>query len=506
MADVTVTTAAGQVRGVGGADGVVRFLGIPYAKPPFADLRFQLPRPADAWDGVRDATTYGPTAPKPDAEHSNSPLDYLDDPTDPGDDCLNLNVLTPNPDGAGLPVMVWIHGGAFLMGSNRMPLYDGTHFARDGAVFVAMNYRMGIEGFSMLPDAPANLGLHDILLALEWIRDNIAAFGGDPSKVTIFGESAGAGCAIALLARDPGTFQRAIISSAALIGTLTASDAALVAGQVAKTLGVEPTAAGFATVDPQDVANAAKQAFLDMAGNPDPAVWGISTVSTGMPFTTIADGEFLTGRAYDLVLAGQGSGVELLIGSTADEMYAMIAGGADRGATERSEGERGSATSGQREVPEEAARGYLAAFGAAPEAYEVYDKRVGSPAGVMAAAMTDVLFRIPAVRIAEARHASGAARTFVYEFAWPSPIPGVAAAHAIDLGFIFDNLGQNPFEAGAAPQEVADAVHGAWVRFAAGGDPGWAAYEPQTREQMVFDLASTPVRGLRTTERELWAR
>ncbi len=483
MSDLTVTTAAGQVRGVGGADGIGRFLGIPYAKPPFGELRFQLPHPADAWDGVRDATVYGPTAPKPDAEHSNSPLDYLEDPTDPGADCLNLNVLTPDPAAEKLPVMVWIHGGAFLMGSNRMPLYDGTHFARDGAVFVAMNYRMGIEGFGMLPDAPANLGLRDILLALEWVRDNIASFGGDPSNVTIFGESAGAGCAIALLARDPGTFQRAIISSAALIGTLTAPDAAMVAGQVAKTLGVEPTAAGFAAVDPQDVANAAKQAFLDMAGNPDPAVWGVSTVSTGMPFTTIADGEFLTGRAYDLVLAGQGGGVELLIGSTADEMYAMIA---------------------SREVPEEAARGYLAAFGAAPEAYEVYDKRVGSPAGVMAAAMTDVLFRIPAVRIAEARDRSGAASTFVYEFAWPSPIPGVAAAHAIDLGFIFDNLGQNPFEAGEAPQAVADAVHGAWVRFAASGDPGWAPYTPQSREQMVFDVTSAPVRALRGAERELW--
>jgi para-nitrobenzyl esterase len=487
MTNVIVTTTSGAVRGIRAdhdGQGIARFLGIPYARPPFGALRFQLPAPAARWEGVRDATAFGPTAPKPDAEHSTSPLDYLEDPTVPGDDCLNLNIWTPDPAAAGLPVMVWIHGGAFLMGSSRMPLYDGTTFARDGVVFVSMNYRMGMEGFGMLPDAPANLGIRDILLALEWVRDNVAAFGGDPDNVTIFGESAGAGCALALLARDPGTFRRAAISSAALTGSLVPEDAARVAAQVARLAGVQPTAAGLQAVDPQTLANHAKQAFLDMAANPDPERWGASTVAVGMPFTTISDGEFLPRHPLDLVIHGAGAAVDLLIGSTADEMFAMVAaaGPGDEKTAER-------------------ARGYLAAFGASAAAYAAYARRVQAPSAVLAAAMTDALFRIPAVRIAQAR---SKAPTYVYEFGWPSPIPGIAAAHALDLGFIFDNLGHNPFEGDQPPQTVADAVHAAWVRFATSGDPGWGPYSAQTREQMVFDVAGGVVHDLRGEERQLW--
>ena len=230
MTDVIAQTKSGAVRGAfddsDDGDGLTRFFGIPYGKPPFGDLRFAVPEPADGWDGVRDATKFGATAPKPDAEHSQSQLDFLEDSSIAGDECLNLNVWTPDPSATGLPVMVWIHGGAFISGSSSQPLYDGSSFARDGVVFVSPNYRLGVEGFSFLPDAPNNRGVLDLLLALEWVRDNAAAFGGDPNNVTVFGESAGAGLTLALLALDRGLFRRAGIASAALTASLAPEDAA----------------------------------------------------------------------------------------------------------------------------------------------------------------------------------------------------------------------------------------------------------------------------------------
>src|SRR5580704_13359613 len=182
-------TRYGQVRGQV-RDGVASFLGIPYAASPTGELRFAAPEPPEPWAGVRDATAYGPTPPKP---AYPAPFDaVLPEPDVPGDDWLNLNVWAPEDLAGDRPVIVWIHGGAFANGNCAIPMYDGHNFARDGVVFVALNYRLGVEGFALLPGAPPNRGLLDQIAALEWVRDNIAAFGGDPANVTIFGESAGA--------------------------------------------------------------------------------------------------------------------------------------------------------------------------------------------------------------------------------------------------------------------------------------------------------------------------
>jgi carboxylesterase type B len=488
MTDVVAHTKAGALRGTidssESGDGIARFFGIPYGKPPFGDLRFAPPQAAPGWDGVLDATTFGPTAPKPDAEHSQSQLDFLEDGIIPGDDCLNLNIWTPDPAGSGLPVMVWIHGGAFTSGSNSMPLYDGTRFARDGVVFVSPNYRLGVEGFSFLPDAPNNRGVLDVLLALEWVRDNAAAFGGDPDNVTVFGESAGAGMTLALLALDRGLFRRAGIASAALTASLAPQDAALVTAQIAEKAGAEPTAASLAGVDPQLLANLAKLAFLDMAAKPDPRRWGLTTVAAGMPFTTSHDGELLTQRPLDLVLAGAGAGVDLMIGCTSDEMLALVA----------TEGPGDAATA-------ERARSYLQMFGASPGAYEVYEATDPAPSHVLAAAMRDALFRVPAIQIANSRKA---APTFVYEFGWASPLPGVGAAHGLDLGFIFDNLGQSPIEGPEPSQKVAADVHAAWIAFARSGDPGWPAYRRDTRSVRLFDDTGGVVNDPHGRERGVW--
>ncbi|MGW0656276.1 carboxylesterase family protein, partial [Streptomyces umbrinus] len=185
-----VSTPYGAVRGRY-ENGLAVFRGIPYAAPPFGPRRFRPPVPPEPWDGVRDAGAFGPTPPKP--PYSEAFAKLLSDPVVPGDDILNLNVWTPEPGpGARLPVMVWIHGGALTRGSSAVPVYDGRSFARDGLVFVSLNYRLGVEGYGLFPDAPANPGLRDQLAALEWVRDAIAEFGGDPDCVTVFGESAGA--------------------------------------------------------------------------------------------------------------------------------------------------------------------------------------------------------------------------------------------------------------------------------------------------------------------------
>jgi para-nitrobenzyl esterase len=193
IADPVVATPYGAVRGRY-ERGIAVFRGIPYAAPPFGLLRFRPPAPPEPWDGIRDAGTFGPTAPKPPYSEAFAP--YLSDPVVPGDDCLNLNVWTPDPDPrARLPVLVWVHGGALTRGSSAVPVYDGRAFARDGVVCVSVNYRLGVEGFGLFPDAPPNPGLRDQLAALRWIHEPSAATPtGSPSAASPPAPSASAPC------------------------------------------------------------------------------------------------------------------------------------------------------------------------------------------------------------------------------------------------------------------------------------------------------------------------
>ncbi|TDB86192.1 carboxylesterase/lipase family protein [Actinomadura sp. KC216] len=463
-----VQTAYGKVRGTA-RDGVTAFLGIPYAAPPFGPNRFRAPRPPEPWDGIRDAVEHGPTAPKPGYVHPYTLL--LDDPVVPGDGCLNLNVWTPG--GSGLPVMVWIHGGAFRNGSGALPVYDGRNFARDGVVCVTINYRLGVEGFAGLPGAPANRGLLDQIAALEWVQANIAAFGGDPGRVTVFGESAGAMSVTTLLSLDLGLFGRAIAQSGAGAVAQDPDDALLVTREMAARLGVEPTAEGFAALDPAAIIPVQSEVATEVAALPDPARWGATTAACAMSLTPILDGELLRRRPEDAIAGGAGRDVDLLIGCTSEEFrfFLMPSGLAAQ-------------------VTEELIGLVAAGMGLPPGVPAAYrDRRPElAPGELMAAILTDGMFRVPADRAA-AGHAASGGRTWMYEFAWRSPTFDVGACHALELGFVFDNLtgapgslaGSNP------PQELADRMHRAWVDFAVRGDPGWARYEPSTRAVQVFD-------------------
>lgn len=277
----TVTTTSGPVRGRRHGHGTV-FLDVPYCAPPVGRGRFAAPSPHPRWTGIRDTTRPGPTAPQP-ARDSFGTLDmspYFGPGWQRGDDYLTVNIWAPRPDGPPRPVMVFVHGGGFVAGSGRAPLYDGTAFARDGVVLITVNYRLGIPGFLHLPDAPDNRGMLDVLAALHWIRGNATAFGGDPENVTLFGQSAGAVIVGGVLA-DPasaGLFRRAIIQSGSGTGAFTPDQAGIVTAAVGRRLDLEPTANALADIpDEHLVAVTAGLTGLDLRTPPT------TTRSAGSP-------------------------------------------------------------------------------------------------------------------------------------------------------------------------------------------------------------------------------
>lgn len=491
--DPVVALRQGKVRGRE-TDGVTAFLGIPYAAPPVGPARFQLPTPAAGWDGTRDAYAFGATAASPPFPPMAISR-YVPDPVIEGDDVLTVNVWTPDPGGSGMPVMVWIHGGAFRSGSAAVPWYDGTAFARDGVVLVSLNYRLGVLGFGVLPDAPSNRGLRDQLAALAWVQENIAAFGGDPSNVTIFGESAGGMSVTSLVSAkaSEGLFRRAIPQSGAGQVGAVPEDAAKVVAELAGHLGVAPTAAALADVSMTDLMQAQRKVADDLAANPDPARFGRSIVPAQMAFIPAVDGDLLSERPVDGIAAGNGRDVDLLTGTTTEEFrFFFVPTGLAAAATP------------------EAVTGFLASNGAPAGAADRYlsNRPDASPGDVLCIAVTDIFFRIPTVRVAEARAAYGRP-AHVYEFAWQTEVLNLGACHALEIAFVFDRLNAMPVEdalIGAnPPQALADRMHAAWIDFARTGDPGWAAYTPENRAVMVFD---DPHCGVvddpRGDERQLW--
>ena len=484
--DDVVSTTSGSVRGRR-TGAVSSFLGIPYAAPPFGADRLRAPVPPIPWDGIRDATAFGPTAPSPSFP---PPLDaLLPDVQVPGEDCLNLNVWTPDPGAAGLPVMVWIHGGAFRNGSSCVPWYYGDRFARDGVVCVSLNYRLGCEGFLFLDDGPANRGILDQLAALDWVQSNIRSFGGDPDNVTVFGVSAGAMSVVTLLSmpRAAGRFRRVIAQSGAGHQVLTSATARSVTGELARRLGIEPTTEAFATVPAVRLIVEQRRLSDDIEAEPDPDRWGEIGLDK-LPFAPVLDGDILAVRPMEHLAAGVGGAVDLLIGTNRDELrlYLVPNGVIDL-------------------IDAGSLAGFAARLGLDPTGLTAYESPEATPGDVFADVYTDWYFRIPAIRTAEAHRG----RSHMYEFAWRSPLDDgrLGACHALEVGFVFDTLdeaGGGPLWGPAPPRQLATAMHDAWVAFATSGDPGWEDYGSDGRATMSFDVESTVVFDPRSARRAVW--
>ncbi|MFB7220146.1 carboxylesterase/lipase family protein [Streptomyces sp. NPDC002596] len=434
MTDTLVRTGHGPVRGEI-RDGSLRFLGIPYARPPVGDLRFAAPAPPEPWAEPLDATAYGPTAQRrPFAEVTTIP-----EPSIPGAGVLNLNVFTPDVAPAEpLPVLVWIHGGGYVAGSAASPWYDGAAFNRDGVVLVSIGYRLGIEGFLHLEDAPDNRGVRDWIAALEWVRDNIARFGGDPAKVTVAGQSAGGGAVQTLLAvpTAQGLFRAAISVSGAVMRPQGRDLAEAVSTLFTARTGTPAAAAAL-----RDLTDDELLCLQDRLSEPGPDRDTLPMLVLA-PF---ADGELIPRPVPEALLHEQaGADVPLMIGFTAHEFH-MI-------------------------QPAEVGR-----------------------------SVTDEVFRAPALAIAEAR-ARASCPTWLYQFEWTATAPAFdgLAHHCVDLPFAFDLLNAPgvPEAVGAhPPQQLADAIHASWVRFVRDVDPG-AAWPPYTHDTRATRIWATEPRTL----------
>ncbi len=484
-----VETRSGKVQGTRN-EQVSVWKGIPFAQPPIGPLRFRAPKPVDAWIGVRDATQFGAIAPQTEMGSFGT----LREPM--SEDCLTLNVWSPSADDARRPVMVWIHGGSFVTGSGSTPWYDGTGFATHGdVVVVTINYRLGALGFLYLAEiggeeyvTSGNNGLLDQIAALTWVRDNIAAFGGDPDNVTVFGESAGAMSIGALLAISDahGLFKRAILQS----GAAHRVNSSHIAATAAKNFLNALTLAG---------PNAIQQLLTTPV---DAILKAQNTLASSVQlraFSPVIDGVVLSKRSIDAIADGSAAGIDVLIGTNLDEMKLFTVfdprqQNVDTAILTTLFGDRadnilGIYTEHQQETP------------------------LSTP---WEAFLTDRTFRIPAIRLAEQQVKHGTS-VWMYRFDWPTPVYGsvLGACHALEIPFVFDTLRQpsvSMLTGGAsAPQPIANAMHAAWIAFARNGDlsqveglPAWPPYNVEQRATMLFNLENTINNDPQSEIRKIW--
>ncbi|MFF5212894.1 carboxylesterase/lipase family protein [Streptosporangium sp. NPDC000396] len=461
---VMTTITTGKVSGRT-MDGVTAFTGIPFAKSPFGPLRFGAPAPVEPWEGTFDATRFGPIPPQGPSLPGMSQWRPAD-----GLDCLTVNVWSPDPGGGGLPVMVWIYGGAYVTGGSSSPDYDGARLAGEGVVVVSFNYRVGFEGYAQVEGAPANRALLDQLAALRWVRDNIAAFGGDPGNVTIFGESAGAGSVACLMAMPSasGLFHRAIAQSVPSV-TYTPALAARVSAAIMRGVGGSPYDS-----DPEQLV-AASSTFVHRELVGDVATWGPLGISA-VPFAPVVDGEVLPDTPWNALADGASGDVELIVGFNRDEFKLFQA---------LADGRPGDV----RPALETAAPSGADLVYRGEDAY--------------AALMSDWLFRMPSALLADAHTGT----TFCYELTWEPTALG--ACHGLDVHLTFGNLG-TPLAVmltGGSPEAegLSAQFRTAWTRFATTGDPGWPQYEPKAAITHLFDVESADAPDPEAASRALWS-
>ncbi|MBE1502755.1 para-nitrobenzyl esterase [Amycolatopsis lexingtonensis] len=458
-----VEIAAGTLRGTG-HDGVRTFLGVPYAEPPVGELRFRAPRPVPHWSGERDATRWAARAPQPELTGRGFTGD---------EDCLYLNVYAPEAPGS-YPVLVWIHGGGGVMGAPHQ--FDASAYARAGVVVVTVAYRLGVLGLLHLPGiADSNLSLRDQVAALEWVRDNVGAFGGDPGRVTLAGQSNGGRTVGTLLAvpATRGLVHQAIVQSGTGVGSVvhTPAEGAAIASAVLAELDAAP--GDLATLPVTRILEAQQR---------------VSAVSgTKVTYRVVVGDELLPSRPLESV-----RDVPLLIGTTADEedLFSWLQSGGAK---------------------------LLGVGSTMLDAVEV-EKAVAAYASVLPdwpadqvrnRALTAGDWWIPAIRFAEQQPDA-----WMYRLDWRIAPRGrgLGAPHGLDLPLVFDDIRNRNwrflFAGRTFPAErmqaMATEMFGAWVRFIATGDPGWPRYTTPDRVTRLFDDVSTTVSDPDRAQRLLW--
>jgi para-nitrobenzyl esterase len=497
---VVVRTSAGAVSG-GQEGGIAVFRGIPFAAPPVGHLRFRAPEPAERWDGVREADVFGPPPPQmfagpvPPAVAVTARVRHA--PTD----WLTVNVWTPDVGGGGLPVMVYLYGGAYRAGQAGDPVINGEVLARSGVVVVTGNHRVGMEGYASLSGAPDNRALLDQIALLRWVQEEVSAFGGDPARVTIFGESAGAGAVANLLASSAraGLFATAIAQS--VPGTyFTRRLARDITAELVAPLGRSPTAEALRDTDPDALAATAAAIGARMgpfAGRTGVLAdrWG-PVAGTLTPFSPVVDGEVLPEDPWTALAAGAARGVRLLVGHTRDEWRLFLV---NRGMLGR--------------VTDADAEWALSAFG--PGGDPVTSVRATYPqAGaeeLFTLVQSDWLFRMPSLHLAAA-HFAGGGEAHLYELTYPAPASDgmLGACHALDVPLVFGTLPAAPDFFGASPPqeavEVSSRMRAAWTSMATDGDPGWLPFDEHQRLTGVFDIDLRPAQQYpEEASRALWS-
>lgn len=475
-----VRTPAGAVRGTwepgdgGGDPRIAVFRGIPYAEPPVGPLRFAPPQARRPWDGVLETTGFGPTP-----QRGETGITLIPEHAIAGDDTLSVNVWTPAPDpNAALPVVVWIHGGGFISGSPASPWYDGRAFARDGVILVTLSYRIGFTGFGWIDGATQNRGVLDWIRALEWVRDSIRAFGGDPGRVTVFGQSAGGGAVLTLLGAPGarGLFHGAYAMSAAVADP--SPEAARARGRhLARLAGVAPDPSGFAGVPEARLLELQRKVTAPQA--PHLLRDLHEMLRQGLLLGPVVDGDVVTDPVEIAVARGANAAVPLVLGCTDDELSGLFHPG---GAIDR--------------LPRHALLLALGAKAGAARRWlaEPAVRATEGSALMLGRYASDAILRSTVPRVAAARAAEPAAGpTWSYRFSWHADEPP-RAGHCIDVPFVFDRLDAPGVERVAGsepPQALADAVHGSLVGLARDRDPGWAQDRGGSGPSRIFDV---PVR------------
>jgi para-nitrobenzyl esterase len=489
-----VETKSGVVQGQF-QDGLYVFKGIPYAAPPVSESRWLPPQPLKPWSGVRSAQNYGTIAPQNSGGRSTTSENRLEEPQ--SEDCLYLNIWTPGTDAAKRPVMVWIHGGAFNRGSGSSLQYTGNKLSKRGdTVIVTINYRLGCLGFMHLDQitggripATGNEGLLDQIAALTWVRDNITAFGGDPSNVTVFGESAGAmsiGCLLAMPAAR-GLFAKAILQS----GSNTfkpLNEAVELTGKYLSLLGLDgKDEAALRRLSVKQLLTAQQEL-------------GTKLKIAGSVMEPVVDGKVLPEIPIEAVRHGSAGKTSIIVGSNLEEAKFMALMNPNLTKVD----EAGLIKRWQSVLPPdlvpdliENCRKAMAKQGSLP-----------APGDLALALQTDAQFRIPAIRMVEA-HQSTNQPAFNYLFTWKSPTPGLGACHGLDVGFVFGNLSPGFCGTGPEAEKLSGKIQDAWLAFARTGSPSckslgeWPQYG-SSRQTMILGMECRVENAPYEDERRAW--